>query len=61
MAKTSMIAKSKRPVKFSTRHHNRCQLCGRPRAFIRHFGLCRICFRTLALRGEIPGVRKASW
>ena len=60
MAKTSMIAKSRRPAKFSTRVHNRCQLCGRPRAYIRHFGLCRICFRTLALRGEIPGVRKAS-
>ena len=49
------------PVKFSTRQHNRCQLCGRPRAYIRQFGLCRICFRTLALRGEITGVRKASW
>ncbi len=60
MAKTSMIAKSKRTPKFSTRLNNRCQLCGRPRAYIRHFGLCRICFRTLALRGEIPGVRKAS-
>ena len=60
MAKTSMIAKSKRPAKFSTREHTRCQLCGRPRAYMRHFGLCRICFRTLALRGEIPGVRKAS-
>jgi len=60
VAKTSMIAKSKRPAKFSTREHNRCQLCGRPRAYMRHFGLCRICFRTLALRGEIPGVRKAS-
>ena len=61
MAKTSMIAKAKRTPKFSTRVNNRCQLCGRPRAYIRHFGLCRICFRTLALRGEIPGVRKASW
>jgi small subunit ribosomal protein S14 len=60
VAKTSMIAKSKRTPKFSTRLNNRCQLCGRPRAYIRHFGLCRICFRTLALRGEIPGVRKAS-
>ncbi|MCH7476411.1 MAG: type Z 30S ribosomal protein S14 [Gemmatimonadetes bacterium] len=61
MAKTSMIAKWRRPAKFSTREYNRCHLCGRPRAYIRHFGLCRICFRTLALRGEIPGVRKASW
>lgn len=61
MAKTSKIARWRMPVKFSTRQHNRCQVCGRPRAYIRQFGLCRICFRTLALRGEITGVRKASW
>jgi len=61
LAKTSKIAKWRLPVKFSTRQQNRCNLCGRPRAYIRQFGLCRICFRTLALRGEIPGVRKASW
>ncbi|HEX6369208.1 MAG TPA: type Z 30S ribosomal protein S14, partial [Longimicrobium sp.] len=41
--------------------YNRCNRCGRPRAFLRKFGLCRICFREQALRGEIPGVRKASW
>jgi len=61
MAKTSMIAKSKRPTKYKVQQHNRCQLCGRPRAYMRKFGLCRICFRELALTGKIPGVRKSSW
>ena len=61
MAKKSMIAKASRPARFKTQQHNRCQLCGRPRAFIRRFTLCRICFRRLALAGEIPGVTKASW
>ena len=61
MAKKSMIAKSKLEPKFSTRQHNRCHRCGRPRAFYRQFGVCRICLRELALRGELPGVRKASW
>jgi small subunit ribosomal protein S14 len=61
VAKTSKIARWRRPPKFAVRQVNRCHLCGRPRAFIRHFSLCRICFRTLALRGELPGVRKASW
>ncbi|MDO8636797.1 MAG: type Z 30S ribosomal protein S14 [Dehalococcoidia bacterium] len=61
MAKISKIVKSKRPPKYKVQQHNRCQLCGRPRSFIRRFGLCRICFRKLALKGEIPGVRKSSW
>jgi len=61
VAKKSMIAKSKLEPKFSTRQHNRCTRCGRPRAFYRQFGVCRICLRELALRGELPGVRKASW
>ncbi|MBE3576777.1 MAG: type Z 30S ribosomal protein S14 [Limnochordales bacterium] len=61
MAKKSMIQKSLRKPKFAVRAHNRCKLCGRPRAFMRRFQMCRICFRTLASRGEIPGVRKASW
>jgi small subunit ribosomal protein S14 len=60
-----MIVKAKRPNRFARAHpvqqHNRCSRCGRPRAYIRKFGLCRICFRQLALRGEIPGVVKASW
>jgi small subunit ribosomal protein S14 len=61
MPKKSLIAKQKRTPKFSSRKYNRCQRCGRPRAYYRRFGLCRICFRELALRGEIPGVTKASW
>ena len=61
MPKKSLIAKAKRTPKFSTRKYNRCQRCGRPRGYYRKFGLCRICFRELALRGEIPGVTKASW
>ncbi|MGI6649919.1 MAG: type Z 30S ribosomal protein S14 [Bacillota bacterium] len=61
MAKKSMIARQQRPPKFSARSYNRCKLCGRPHAYMRKFGICRICFRTLAYRGEIPGVTKASW
>lgn len=61
MAKKALIEKSKRTPKFSVRQRNRCQRCGRPRAFLRKFGICRICFREMSLRGEIPGVRKASW
>jgi small subunit ribosomal protein S14 len=61
MPKKSLIAKQKRTPKFSSRKYNRCQRCGRPRAYYRKFGLCRICFRELALKGEIPGVTKASW
>ena len=61
MAKKSLIAKANRPPKFKVRSYNRCRRCGRPRAYIRKFGLCRICFRELALRGDIPGVAKASW
>lgn len=61
MAKKSMIAKALRSPKFPVQQHNRCRLCGRPRAFMRRFGMCRICFRERALRGEIPGVVKSSW
>lgn len=61
MAKLSKIVKSKRPPKYKVQQHNRCQLCGRPRAYMRKFGLCRICFRELALTGVIPGIRKSSW
>lgn len=61
MAKKSMIAKSLRTQKFSVRARNRCRRCGRPRAYLRRFQLCRICFRALALRGMLPGVVKASW
>lgn len=61
MAKTSQIVRSKRTPKFSSREHNRCKICGRPHAYLRKYGVCRICFRNLAYKGEIPGVRKASW
>jgi small subunit ribosomal protein S14 len=61
LAKKSIIEKARRPAKFSSRAYNRCPLCGRPRAFLRKFGICRICFRSMALKGELPGVVKASW
>lgn len=61
MAKKSMIVKAQRAPKFSVRASNRCPLCGRARAFLRAFNMCRICFRTLALQGQVPGVKKASW
>ena len=61
MATTGKIAKANKKPKFSTRQHNRCKICGRPRAYLRKFGLCRLCFRQLALKGEIPGVCKSSW
>jgi len=61
MAKTSMIVRSNRKPKFKVRKRNRCKLCGRPRGFLRDFDMCRICFRSLALKGELPGITKASW
>ena len=61
MAKKCWIEKVKKTPKYGVRKYTRCQRCGRARAYLRKFGLCRICFRDLALRGEIPGVRKASW
>lgn len=61
MAKTSMKEKAKRKPKFKVRQHNRCQICGRPRGFLRFFNICRVCFREYASQGKIPGVRKASW
>ncbi|NJD02127.1 MAG: type Z 30S ribosomal protein S14 [Ruminiclostridium sp.] len=61
MAKKSMIIKSKLSPKFSSRAHNRCKLCGRPHAYMRKFGVCRLCFRVLAYKGQIPGIKKASW
>ncbi|MFP4071013.1 MAG: type Z 30S ribosomal protein S14 [Desulfovibrionales bacterium] len=61
MTRTSLMVKAKRKPKFSSRAYNRCPICGRPRAFIRRFGICRICFRNMALAGELPGVRKSSW
>ncbi len=61
MPKKSDIVKFLKPQKYKTRERNRCSICGRARGYIRRFGLCRICFREKALRGEIPGVRKISW
>jgi small subunit ribosomal protein S14 len=61
MAKKCLIEKAKREPKFRVRRYNRCRLCGRPRGYLRDFGMCRICFRTLASAGKIPGVIKASW
>jgi small subunit ribosomal protein S14 len=61
MATTAKIAKELKKAKFKCRHRNRCLRCGRPRGYLRKFKLCRICFRALALAGEIPGVIKASW
>ncbi|MCH7991037.1 MAG: type Z 30S ribosomal protein S14 [Gemmatimonadetes bacterium] len=61
MARKALVERNKRKPKFAVRQRNRCQRCGRPRGFLRKFGLCRICFREMALRGEIPGVRKSSW
>ena len=61
MAKKSWIAKSKSTPKFKVRAYHRCCRCGRARAYMRKFGICRICFREMALQGEIPGVTKSSW
>jgi len=61
VAKKSLVEKWKRTPKFKVRKYNRCRRCGRSRAYLRRFGMCRICVRELALRGELPGVVKASW
>ena len=61
MAKTSMKVKQQRKPKYQTQYYTRCKICGRPHAYLRKFGICRICFRELAYNGQIPGVRKASW
>jgi len=61
VARKSLIAKAKREQKFKVREYNRCSRCGRSRGYMRKFGICRICFRELALEGKIPGVVKASW
>lgn len=61
MARKGLVEKSQATPKFKVRGYNRCPLCGRPRAFLRKFTMCRICFRSLALKGEIPGVIKSSW
>lgn len=61
MARKALVEKSKKEKKYDVREYNRCPLCGRSRGYLRKFDMCRICFRSLALQGEIPGVVKASW
>ncbi len=61
MARKALIAKANRKPRFQVRAYNRCRRCGRPRGYMRKFGICRICFRQLALNGDIPGITKASW
>ena len=61
MAKTSKVERETKKLKYKIRYRNRCKLCGRPRGFMRKYGICRLCFREHALKGELPGVRKASW
>lgn len=61
MAKTSLKNKQQATPKYSTRAYTRCRLCGRPHSVLRKYGICRVCFRELTYKGEIPGVRKASW
>ncbi|MBW2036060.1 MAG: type Z 30S ribosomal protein S14 [Deltaproteobacteria bacterium] len=61
MARKALMVKAKRPPRFRTRAYSRCPICGRARGFIRKFGICRICFRNLALQGQLPGVIKSSW
>lgn len=61
MARVALVVKATRKPKFSTRIIRRCQVCGRPRGYIRKFAMCRVCFREYASRGQIPGITKASW
>ena len=61
MAKEALIVKQKKKPKFKVREYNRCQICGRPRGYMRRFDICRICFREMSLNGLIPGVTKSSW
>ena len=61
MAKKSMKVKQQRKQKFSTREYSRFKICCRPHAYLRKYGICRVCFRELAYKGQIPGVKKASW
>lgn len=61
MARKALIIKQQRPQKYETREYNRCNICGRPHGYLRKFGLCRICFRELAYKGQIPGIKKSSW
>ncbi|MCC8098244.1 MAG: type Z 30S ribosomal protein S14 [Eubacterium sp.] len=61
MAKKSLKLKQARKARFSTQNYTRCRICGRPHSVLKKFGICRVCFRELAYKGQIPGVKKASW
>ena len=61
MAKKAMVIKQLKAPKYKVRKYNRCKLCGRPHAYLQKYGICRLCFRELAYKGQIPGVKKASW
>jgi small subunit ribosomal protein S14 len=61
MARKALVLKQQRKPKFAVRAYSRCKICGRPHAYLRKYAVCRICFRNLAYKGQIPGVRKASW
>ncbi|MCD4828781.1 MAG: type Z 30S ribosomal protein S14 [Candidatus Cloacimonetes bacterium] len=61
MARKSLVEKQQKEPKFKVRKYSRCKLCGRPRAYMRDFGVCRLCFRKMAAEGLIPGVQRASW
>ncbi len=61
MATKAKVEATKREPRFLVKKHNRCKICGRPHAYMRRFGICRLCFRRMAHKGEIPGVTKASW
>ncbi|KAB3529043.1 type Z 30S ribosomal protein S14 [Alkaliphilus serpentinus] len=61
MARKALVLKQKKRQKYKTKEYNRCNICGRPHGYLRKFGVCRICFRELAYKGQIPGIKKASW
>ncbi len=61
MARTALKIKAEKNNKFSSRNYTRCQICGRPHSVLRKYGICRVCFRTMASNGQIPGVKKSSW
>ena len=61
MARKALVQKQTKKQKFTTREYTRCKICGRPHAVLKKYGICRICFRELASKGEIPGVKKSSW
>ncbi|MBN2395576.1 MAG: type Z 30S ribosomal protein S14 [Candidatus Atribacteria bacterium] len=61
MAKKALVVKANKKQKYDVREYSRCKICGRPRGYMRKFGICRICFRKMALNGELPGITKSSW